>query len=354
MPRLKENSAMFKQYNAIKERLIKHFNHLQEQQGLTISAVQLQLASADDGFDVSYTALRDVLTPNNNKVPNLCIIIGLCRIWHLDYAEILASPESGTEISPSLDALTAKSKVLDDPKYLGTYYGYMYSRNKKRTEIASFELSLKKIGTSVNAQMHLHTTPSTVSGERKPFRQTFTGTPLLLNKVNIIFLLLTSESGDFYSLYFDYQTYNFDRLYFRKGIAITTESNSNKPMFNNFLLFQKPINKTKREKIFPGMLKIIDTTFVVPKKHIDAFIKNNHLHKLLHKYCDPIERKYREVYLIKPKQLLDNVENELDNDEIIEAMQFLFTLQGLSLSPERIEYSNLDGLPGFAKKYLQT
>lgn len=71
------------QYQAIKSRLISHYKKRSEKFNESFKKVREQLAD-DGGFDVSYTALRDVLTPDNGKVPNMCIVLGLCRLWNLD------------------------------------------------------------------------------------------------------------------------------------------------------------------------------------------------------------------------------------------------------------------------------
>ena len=348
-----DDPRIVQQYKKIKDRLIKHYTPCSEKNGLTFSTVRDQLSEMPEGFDVSYTALRDVLT-YNDKIPNMCIVLGLCRLWQMDYATVLAPPESNVKPVPSSDALMAKSAILDDPDYSGTFYGYMYTKNLSRNEVSDFELDIKPLGNTTVAKFRIHSRPSKVDGKVVDYEQFYTGTPIRLTKTNSIFMLLSNDKGYFYFLLFGYRAYNFDKLYFRKGIAITTESESDKLLLQNFLLFQKEIDEEKREKFFPGMLKITDDCIWIPKADIDALRGDVDFSEILEKYDSSFSGKERQMYRIKVTQILDCIEDKFDQDEINEAMQVLFALQGKAVAPSRIEYANPDGLPGFAKIYLQS
>lgn len=339
------------QYKAIKYRLIRIYAEESEKHPLSFKKLRDQLAK-DGGFDVSYTALRDVLT-DNEKIPNLCIVIGLCRLWNLDYADVLAPPEEATQPVPSSDALTARSRILDDPNYLGVFHGCIRTRNLDRDEIMPFELEIKPYGSGVSATMTTHSNPSKVSGEVKPYSETFTGTPILLTKTQNVFILLTSEKGHFYFLFFKYRPYNFEKLYFRRGIAVSTETATNNLILQNFVLFLQSVNKDKTPYI-SGLLKITDEYLWVPKAEIDTMLADEEFANLLHKYGGTfIGKAPREIYRIKATQILDFIEDKKDQDEVDEAMRVLYAIQGKSIAPDGIKYYNLDGLPGFAKNYLQ-
>lgn len=340
------------QYHAIKERLINYYKKRKEKFNESLRKIREQLAD-DGGFDVSYTALRDVLTSENGKVPNMCIVLGLCRLWNLDYADIFAPPEGTVEVAPSSDALAAKVQILNDADYQGIFHGYIRSRNLERDEIMSFELEIKPKGSGISATMTTHSNPRKITGEVVPYSEVFTGTPLLLTKTQNVFILLTSEKGYFYCLFFKYRPYNFEKLYFRCGIAVSTESVANSLVLQNFVLFLQPVNENKKPYI-SGLLKVTDDYLWVPKSEVDALLEDEQFADLLSQYGGAfIGKEPREVYRIKATQILDFIEKKNDSEEICNAMRVVYMLQGKSIAPDSIAYSNLPGLSGFAKHYLQ-
>ncbi|MCD8326581.1 MAG: hypothetical protein LUC90_07845, partial [Lachnospiraceae bacterium] len=237
------------------------------------------------------------------------IVIGLCRLWHLDYSLILAPTEQTVSVEPSEHAFEQKVKVLTDPKYHGTFYGYKYTRNGERNEIASFQLTLSKQDNSVEARMLTHSNPSYVGGEKGDFDQLYIGTPYLIKKTETVSILLVNEKGQFYSITYDYEPYDFDKLYFRKGIAVTAESTSKKPYLMNFLLFQCPVSKEKQQKYFPGMLKLIENGFYVPKEEVESLLQDDDFSKCMNKYCPHLEDRERNLYFFKVSTILDNIDD---------------------------------------------
>ncbi len=352
MAKKEKDANAIRQQKAIKQRLIDYFDKLKDSQGLTYASVQLQLRNSTDGFDVSYTALHDVLTLND-KAPNMCIVLGLCRLWHLDYALVFAPPEQDVTLASSDKAFEEKVKVLKDPKYLGTYYGYKYTRNHDKDEIESFELVMKEQGNSTEARMITHSRPSRVGGEKGNYSNTYIGTPYLVTKSGTVTMTLINDDGDFCTIFFDYRTYGYEKLYFRKGIVVSAESNNTKPYLMNFLLFQRPVSKEKQQKYFPGMLKLIENGFYVPKGEVDSLLKDDDFSRCMSKYCPHLEDRERNLYFFKVSSILDNLDDNRNTNEVNEAMRFIFQLQGKATTLSAIEYDNPKGLPGFAKTYLQ-
>lgn len=56
---------------------------------------------------------------------------------------------------------------------------------------------------------------------------------------------------------------------------------------------------------------------------------------------------------IRFSHVLKSIDNEVDESERNRVIKALLRLQEKSLAPVRIEYTNPEGMPGFAKTYLQ-
>ena len=76
-------------------------------------------------------------------------VLALCRGWKLDTAYVLSSLDNEEKPMPAANAAinSIKFKVLDDPAYPGTYYGYLLSN--KRDDCRLYKLRLKIENTKV-------------------------------------------------------------------------------------------------------------------------------------------------------------------------------------------------------------
>ena len=75
--------------------------------------------------------------------------------------------------------------VLDDPGYMGKFYGYMYSANTgKDRDLIKFELIFEKLGGKTTAKMVYQGILNDV--------RIFYGTPVLVAKTKTVFILLVS------------------------------------------------------------------------------------------------------------------------------------------------------------------
>lgn len=138
-PNYSENKAL--QNIAIKKRLATFYRELEDRP--SIYRLQKALAEMKDGFLASYNTLNDVLSENpSSTTPNLHLVLALCRYWNLDYATILAPASEDRKPIPSPNALAENLIILNDNKYFGKFYGYMYTKNLKRKEIIKFTLQI--------------------------------------------------------------------------------------------------------------------------------------------------------------------------------------------------------------------
>lgn len=349
-PEYSENKAL--QNIAIKSRLATFYRELEDRP--SIYRLQKALAEMKDGFLASYNTLNDVLSENpSSTTPNLHLVLALCRYWNLDYATILAPASEDRKPIPSPNALAENLIILNDNKYFGKFYGYMYTKNLKRKEIIKFTLQIDSSTDSTIAVLTTYSNPEKVNGEITEFISSYKGIPVLIQKVGIITMTLTNDDGQFYSFFFDYRTYSFDKLYYRKGIAITSESESDKPLLCNFVLFQNELSEKKRKKYISGLLPITDDYFIIKKSVLDNLATEEDMASFFRDYSYNWQGKDDAMVRIRFSHVLKSIDNEVDESERNRVIKALLRLQEKSLAPVRIEYTNPEGMPGFAKTYLQ-
>lgn len=341
------------QGNAIKRRLAEHYMKLHNEEGLSTYTLRKQLY-AETQIDFTENTISATITEGSDPAPNMFVVIGLCRLWGLDYASVLAPPETEVRVAPSITALMPKSEVLTDEGYMGTYFGYMYTKNLNRKEIYNFTLRIEPKNGSTQAIMETVSHPDNVDGDEITFSRSFIGTPIVMNKSQNIYIMLSDYQGDFYTLFFDYRHYNTeDGMYFRKGICITSESSSDKLLLENFVLFKREVSQAKARKYIPGLLKLNDDTFEVTEEDLDTLLKDEKFALAYSKYAYLFEGQQRMSYQFKTSQFITAIKDRYDQDEVNQAMQVILTLKSKAREPDRMEYANPSGLPGFAKTFLQ-
>lgn len=341
---------------AIKKRLADYYQSIDANTRPSFYSLQKILTDMQDGFSVSYNTLSDVLAEDKHRkdtTPNLHLVLALCRYWNLDYATILAPAKVAKKPVPVENALVAKTEILDDEGYTGTFYGYMYTKNIKRNEIVDFELNIDPKGDSTTATLTVYNNTDKVNGDPLDYKSVYVGTPLLLTKKNIIAMTLVDDTGAFYSFYIDYRHYNIDKLYYRKGIAVTTESESDKPLLNNFVLFQKEVSSEKKDKLIPGLLPIVGDSFIITKDDMDTLKETDELKSFFKEYSYNWNGKEKSMYRIRVSHVLKSIEDENDEQERYRVINALLRLKERAQAPGRIEYSNPEGMPGFAKTVIQ-
>lgn len=354
--RVNENSKQTEEKKlqniAIKKRLADYYRSLNERP--SIYSLQRSLADMKGGFLASYNTLNDMLSEDpSDKTPNLHLVLALCRYWNLDYATILAPASENRKVIPSSNALAENLVILNDKNYLGKFFGYMYCKNNNRKEIIRFTLQIASSIDSTIAELTTYSNSEQVNGEMQEIIATYKGIPVLIQKVGIITMTLTADNGEFYSFFFDYRRYNTAKLYYRKGIAITSESQSDKLLFCNFVLFQNEVNQRKCKKYVPGLLPITDDYFIIKKSALNELEKDEEMASFFKDYSYNWHGKEDTTIRIRFSHVLQSIENEADSSEKNRVIKALLRLQEKSQAPVRIEYTNPDGMPGFAKTYLQ-
>lgn len=338
----------------IKKRLADYYRNIPKDIRPSIYSLQQKLADMPDGFEISYNTLNDILSESRtDSVPNIYAVISLCRYWHLDYAAILAPPETKIVPTRSLTSLFEKTRILDDSGYFGLFHGYLYTRNLNRNEIISFKLEINKNGDSVLAKMTTFSKPDDINGNIIPYDVCYEGIPLIFEKTNSIFIVLTNVDGYSYILYFDYKHYNASGLYYRKGIAITTDSLSDKPLLENFVLFKNKITDEKVKSFVPGLLSFINDSFIITNEALEELAKDKDMASFFEDYDYNWKSKAISGYRIMTNQILESIDNKHDNKEVIRVTKALLHMAAKSQSPIRIKYVVPSEILKFAKTYLQ-
>ena len=342
------------QNHMIKKRLADYYRNIPKENRPSIYSLQQKLADMPGGFEISYNTLNDILSERRtDSAPNIYAVLALCRYWHLDYAAILAPPETRIVPTPSLSSLIEKTRILDDSGYFGLFHGYLYTRNLNRHEIIPFDLNINRNGISVLATMTTFSNPDDVNGNIIPYDVCYEGVPLILTRTNSIFVVLTNIDGYSYILYFDYRHYNMGDLYYRKGIAITTDSTSDKPLLENFVLFRNNITDEKVKSFVPGLLSIIDDSFIITQEAMEELAKDKDMASFFNDYSYNWETKAISGYKILPNHVLESINDKYSNNEMFRVTKALLHMAEKSQSPTRIKYIDPLGMPKFAKTYLQ-
>ena len=234
---MSEPNLKHDQIEAIKLRL----NAEKDKHGMKTTYKLAEALKEKTGFtDINYNTVKSALSFSTDAL-DITVVIAICRLFHLDTAYIMSPPGTPEPALPSDQTDTGKFKMLDDPKYFDTYYGYFYSPNHKSGELVQFELVIQSTDGKTTAVMNYHGRPRTVNGVVNPDERTLYGTPCLCTQHSNVYIQLTNDLGDFYYLYFNRQEFRSHNMYFRRGVALTASSLRNHPVIQlNFVLFANP------------------------------------------------------------------------------------------------------------------
>lgn len=343
----------YRQGEAIKERLAEFFHQRKISDGLSTYTLREQLYK-ETQMDFTENTISATITPGSKPAPNFYVVIGLCRLWKLDYATILAPADTIVKVAPTDTALMAKTEILTDSGYLDTYYGYMYTKNLNHKEICSFTLKIDERNGCMQATMKTISHPNNVAGEKTLYTREFSGTPIVLTKPKTVFMMLSDYQGDFITLFFEFRHYNTkDGMYFRKGILISSEASSDKPIVENFVLFKRELSADNISTYIPGLLKLTYDTFVVTEDDVQELLRDEDFAKSYAKYSYLFDGKQKNCFQFKTSQFITAIQDKYNQEDVNEAMKVVLRLKAKALEADRIEYSNPEGLPSFTKSFLQ-
>lgn len=345
------------QLDAIKGRILRLFEHkkkealLKKQKPPTIYSLYHDLEQKHSELGISYSTFRNTLTESETGTADLYTILLLCQHWHIDPSFVFSPPSIDEEEMPVIDELVplgnGKFVVLDDPSYLGTFYGYMHSQNTNyEKHLVEFELIIGIENGRTSATMN-YFSPS----HKKTI---FHGIPILAAKRNTIFIVFTMEDGDFFIFQFSYKKYSVRNLYYRKGFALTTSSVTNNPMIQSFVLFAKKLPQSKKSYI-DGLLPLADSEFYISKRKYEELINGddklqNFNKRLSFLFTSDVDT----VYQVSENQIYETLKKQSYSDMNLEEVnRALNILKNNSIMPTRLQYADCQQLAFFAKEYLQ-
>ncbi len=332
------------QLKAIKQRICQKFNPL-NQDGLSINKLKDELNKICD-FEINYDTLAHTLDVEHNSLDMYCVI-ALCRYFNLDIAYVLSEPDNpASAMYEETQFVSERYTILDDPKYMGTYYGYFYSPKKTCEMIDDFKLVLKKEHGKTVAKLTINY-HSLDRGVIKISNKQLEGTPILVKPSNI-YIVFTEGAGQFLLMSFSYVHYNVNNLYFRRGAIITLGRDATRqPLMQSFALFANELSPDFVEKYIPGFLLLYDTVFHIKANTLDLLAKENEdIAYLLNDFGYIFKANCEYYYKVNEAQILASVRHNIPKKDIVKALQIM---KAYADDAKRVYFPEIDDFSEFSK-----
>lgn len=350
-----ENNARLNE--AVHKFFRNYYNGMGDSARPSIPVLQKQLLEMEGGMFFSTNTISDALSNTGKSAISMNLVVALCRLWQLDISEVLAEAFAGYEIQPAFDTIVHGARYLTNPGYMHKFYGYLYPSNEKDCRIMEFELEISEGDGIPRAVMTKHYAPNWVisAAGRVGVSE---GVPVVLDIDRLVMIILTREDGRTCILTFEYRelTPQGAGLYYRRGICITTESNSDKPILMNFALFREKISEEKK-KYLPGMLTLQNDVILVKKDILDRLREDPEMASFFADYEYNWNNSDRGILTVHFSQVLSSIENQHDPKmnqmETFRVMRALLRMAEISESPVRLSYSNQNELAEFARYFMQ-
>lgn len=345
-----KSDEKLKQISAIKERLNTELTKFKEKGG-SIYAL-LDILEKEYKFNLSYDTLNKTLSTGNTTTLDFFCVLALCRYWKLDISYILSPPDNKEKPMPEADSMISsmKYKVLDDPAYLGTYYGYLSSNKKDNTDLHKLCLNIERSKEgSFTAAL---TVESTVSGKNgaQPLKKELHGIPILSTLNQNIAITLTDEIGNFFFLYTNYAEYLTPRVFYRKGIAVTSAATGERePVMQTFVLFDRPVPE-KNLSYIPGLLFPPQDVVAISEDSLNALAEESPVVAQLVENFQYLIKEHREIiYDLNEVSILAE-KSSMNREDRLKALALL---KEKSISANKFFFtSNLAESTEFVRDYL--
>ena len=329
-----------------------YYNNMGDSSRPSIPVLQKQLLEIEGGMFFSTNTISDALSNAGKSAISMNLVVALCRLWKLDISDVFAEAFASYEVRPTFDTVIHGAKYLTNPGYMHTFYGYLYPNNDKDYRILEFELKIGESDSLPRAVMtkHYANRPDKVS--------VYEGIPVVLDVNRLVLLVMTREDGRTCVLMFEYRelTPQGDGLYFRKGICITTESNSDKPILTNFVLFRERISEDKK-KYLPGLLTLQNDSILIKRDILERLREDEEMASFFADYEYNWNISDRNVLTIRFSQILSSIEDQHDpernQEETFRVTKSLLRMAEISEAPVRLTYSNRNEMMEFARYFMQ-
>lgn len=334
-----------------------YYNSLGDHSRPSIPVLQKQLLEMEDGMFFSTNTISDALSNTGKSAISMNLVIALCKLWQLDISDVFAEVFAGYELQPAYDTIIPGAKYLTNPGYMHKFYGYLYPNNTKDYRVLEFELEISECDGIPRAVMTKRYAPNRTIPVAERFG-VFEGVPVVLDTNRLVLMVLTREDGRTCILIFEYRDLapQGAGLYFRRGVCLTIESNSDKPILTNFVLFRERIGEEKR-KYLPGMLALMNDCILVKRDILDRLREDEEMASFFADYEYNWSNSDRSTLTVRFSQILSSIEDQHDPEknqaEIFRVIRALLRMAEISETPVRLTYGNQNELAEFARYFMQ-
>lgn len=297
-------------------------------------------------FDYHYDTIRNTFSNQSNAL-DVMVISAVARVFNVDIAQILALP--GENIDNLRESYYGESKAqeLNDPRYFGKTYGYLYSNRMTRTDIDSFCLDIRRVGQKTYATFKLNY-HSTKDGQTVIQYKEFTGEPFIVGGKSI-YIVMQDSVGDILNLSYSYVRYNWHQLYFRKGTVVTRAREAHRsPLMQSFVMFDAPIAKTEM-KYVPGFLVMadgFDLLHIPVRKFNDLCAADQDVMDLCNGCKYLFSDNHTQYHAVSENQLFINSHGIMERERAIRAV---LLIKGIAEAPIRVSFPENDELSDFSR-----
>lgn len=323
--------------NPAKAVFLKLFEDYCQNNGLTPRQVFQQITEQQDVFHICEATFYNTVNQSTLTLSEK-VVIAFCNLAGIDINQIYygkARTEEKNIETNSFSVFKHSSSYmpLNDEKFYGTFYGYLYNATYKSLD--SFTLNIEKKSDGVpHAVLTLRSKEKDYKGRWVTTEKELTGKPMHLHPDFVYIHFQQNDGDETYTFAYKYFTINHaKRLSCRDGALITQCRMENRfPLIQSFIFFDRKI-KEEHLHFIEGYLKLSENRLFIPKEKLEALQENNEtVNNLLN--CCRVGNKL--CYGISARLLEEAaIEENIDYDTVAEV---LCLLKEISVNPEFITF----------------
>ena len=232
---------------------------------------------------------------------------------------------------------------LQDPAYMGTFYGYC--RNSQYDKIDSFilEIFTDDNGTS-KAELKMVSTSLSHTSEARKLEKILYGKPMFLKNTMVHIDFHSEQGNDMYTLDYKWISINTNgknkRIHCANGALLTLNRGIDKyPEQQAFIIVKNPV-KPEHMHFIDGYLKLNQDEIIVSAKALtnpeNGLLTCNESVKKFFESSPQINIFNQEVYCFSEKMLL--AAGEANNIDIFTTAKAILYLKEHSINPKKIDH----------------
>lgn len=300
---------------------------------------QLHVTDGVSALDEEYAELRKLQTEidrllqvgNEAQLRYAVFLMLLVAIFHREIEtlgvhyrkETIDLVLGANEVMNSWGSAQGNLVVFGDPDYMNDYRLYLYRPTRcELYNMASLRFEAK--GDSVLATLRLTAENETPISGAVTFSKTYTGTPMLSVKENIVYIALTEARGGFAFLTFQYTPFSNGPMYYRTGFFITVAPKVRGPQFQKIAIVAKQDLTSEDEAYIRGLLQSTgDIIHMTEDQMADfrAYFKDYPwFSEFDEKFSDFMESHKKPVYWFRESEILSFSGSNLSEDDLVRVM----------------------------------